>query len=140
MSEKEQPQGGTSWEAATVDSSVVERLTEYEQGFREERAEAKARRESKAEIEEHVEVNNVTDSSRVYVPQARPQYEPPEVDVEQAVSDVPEVDEEISRQARLQEIRGQLGAPLEHEAQPVESGSRLDEIRQQLSQGNELER
>jgi hypothetical protein len=84
MSEKEQPQGGTSWDAATVDSSVVERLNEYEQGFREERAEAKAKRESKAEIEEQVEVNNVTDPSRVYTPQERPQYEQPEAVAEVA--------------------------------------------------------
>ena len=40
----------------------------------------------------------------------------------------------------MQEIRGQLGAPLEHEAKPVESGNRLDEIKQQLSAGNEIER
>lgn len=142
MSEKEQ-QSGTSWEAATVDGSVVERINEYEQGFREERAEAKAKRESKAEIEEHVEVSNVTDPSRVYTPQERPQYEQPEAVAEvaeQDAGDVPEVDEEVSRAARLQELRGQLGAPLEHEAQPVESGDRLGEIKQQLSGGNELER
>ncbi|HBN4995663.1 TPA: hypothetical protein L2Z84_005014 [Escherichia coli O25b:H4-ST131] len=139
MSEKDQ-QSGTSWEAATVDGSVVERLNEYEQGFREERAEAKAKRESKAEIEEQVEVSNVTDPSRVYTPQERPQYEQPEAVAEQDAGDVPEVDEEVSRAARLQELRGQLGAPLEHEAQPVESGGRLGEIKQQLSGGNELER
>lgn len=139
MSEKDQ-QSGTSWEAATVDGSVVERLNEYEQGFREERAEAKAKRESKAEIEEQVEVSNVTDPSRVYTPQERPQYEQPEAVAEQDAGDVPEVDEEVSRAARLQELRGQLGAPLEHEAQPVESGDRLGEIKQQLSGGNELER
>lgn len=143
MSEKEQPQGGTSWDAATVDSSVVERLNEYEQGFREERAEAKAKRESKAEIEEQVEVNNVTDPSRVYTPQERPQYEQPGAVAEVAepdAGDVPQVDEEVSRAARLQELRGQLGAPLEHEAKPIESGDRLGEIKQQLSGGNELER
>lgn len=132
MSEKEQPQGNASWEAATVDSSVVKRLNEYEQGFRKERAEARARRESKAEIEEWVTVTDVTNPSRV-LPRERPQYEQPK-------TEAVEVDKEISREARLQKIRGQLDAPLEHEAKPSGSGSRLDEIKQQLSKGNELER
>lgn len=139
MREEEQ-QSSTSWGAATVDSSVVKRLNEYEQGFREERIEAKAKRESKAEIEEWVEIRDVTDPSRVYTPMERPKYEQPEAVAEPDAGDAPKVDEEVSRAARLQELRGQLGAPLEHEAKPVESLDRLGEIKQQLSMGSELER
>lgn len=131
-----------SWEAATVDGSVVRRINEYEQGFREERAKAKAKRESRAGTVSYTKVTDVSNPSRAYEGKKRPQHKQPEAAPEAVnkVSNAPKADQNVNKNARLQEIRGQLGASPERETKSKGSGDRLNEIKQQLSHGNERER
>lgn len=132
----------SSWEAATVDASVTRRINEYEQGFREERVKAKAKRESRAGTVSYTKVTDVSNSSRTHEGQKRPQHKQPEVAPEAAnkVSNTPKADQNVNKNARLQEIRGQLGASPERETKSKGSGDRLNEIKQQLFRGNERER
>ncbi|HAU8546940.1 TPA: hypothetical protein JEW12_004504 [Salmonella enterica subsp. enterica serovar Agona] len=61
-----------SWEAATVDQVAVERIQNYEQQFREERAAKRAEREAREEEVTFTTEIDVTDPSRSAAPVDRP--------------------------------------------------------------------
>lgn len=121
---------------------MTRRITEYEQGFREERAKAKTKRESRTGTVSYTKVTDVINPSRAYEGQKRPQYKQLEAAPETVnkVSNTAKSDKNVNKNARLQEIRGQLGASPEHEAKSKGSGDRLNEIKEQLSHGKERER
>lgn len=61
-----------SWQAATVDQAAVERIQNYEQQFREERAAKRAEREAREEEVTFTTEIDVTDPNRSAAPVDRP--------------------------------------------------------------------
>lgn len=111
----EQNEQPTGWEAATVDSSAVKRISQYEQGFRERRAEAKEHKFEQAK-KETISVTTVRDANN------------PSKGAQQPVG-------------RLEAIKEKLGMATENTKKTMaESGNRLDQIKQQLAAGRDIER
>lgn len=145
MNENEQ---SSSWEAATVDQSVTEQVTQYEQQFHQARAGANAKREANAEQVEWVESVDVTDRGEPTVSRGRQDYENArngdELEPEIAGGGEGEiVAEEV--QAAGVEVQGVEAEAAQDadvpQAEPAQEGSsRLESIREQLGLNNEPER
>ncbi|HID1023459.1 TPA: hypothetical protein ACXDFS_005970 [Klebsiella michiganensis] len=144
MSEQEK---STSWEAATVDQSVTEQVTQYEQQFHQARTASNAKREANAEEVEWVS-STAEDYSAETVSKGPQNYENArngdELEPEIAGGGEGEiVAEEV--QAAGVEVQGVEAEAAQDadvpQAEPAQEGSsRLESIREQLGLNNEPER